>query len=146
MKSIIFKRFNEWKNRWSDPEPMDEWTYIGESIHPEDFLLLGKLIFPEVIQHEGGIFLSRNFSLEVYQSMSARELLQIEKDINSVKLFELFEGCSDQLEESVFEEIGHMLQRSWSYYFNAIFPDKNVKVELVLDESNYGPIICFYQD
>lgn len=145
MSSEKNKRFLAWKNKWSNPKDMDKFEYISSNVHPEDFLITKELLFPELVAYDDGIFLSKNFSIEVYQSMLPKNKTEIEKDFNAFKVFELFEGCTDTVNEESFEEIGKLIQQAWTYYLNSKFPDKNILVELIIDESNYGPIVRFFQ-
>lgn len=145
MSSKNNKRFLQWKNKWSNPGEIDEFEYISYNVHPEDFLITKELLFPELIEFDGGIFLHKYFSLELYQSMLPRNKKDIEKDLNALKVFELFEGCSDTVNEETFEEIGKLIQQAWTYYLHSKYPGKNILVELIVDESNYGPIVRFFQ-
>jgi hypothetical protein len=145
MSSKNNKRFLAWKNKWSDPNGMDEFEYISYNVHPEDFLITKEMLFPRIIEFDGGIFLHKYFSLELYQSMLPRNKTDIEKDLNALKVFELFEGCVDSISEETFEEIGKLIEQAWTYYFKSKFPGKNILVELIIDESNYGPIVRFFQ-
>ncbi len=138
-------RFLQWKNKWSHPDEMDEFEYISSNVHPEDFLITKELLFPVLVEHDDGIFLHKNFSIELYQNMLRRNKKDIEKDFNAFKVFELFEGCNETVNEETFEAIGKLIQQSWTYYLKSKFPDKNILVELIIDESNYGPIVRFYQ-
>lgn len=139
-------RFSNWKSRWSEADLKDEWDYINETIHPEDFLLLSKLLNPELIEYEGLIFLQRNFSETVYLSLSRTNRQGIQKDINSIKVFELFDACSEIVNDATFEAIGKFIQQSWTDYLKRTFPERNFIVELIIDTCNYGPILRFYQE
>jgi len=134
-------RFLEWKNSWSDPEPMDVWQYISFNIHPEDVLLLGCLLLPEFLEYEGGVFLAQNFRQEIVQG---RSVYEAELAVNTVLIYELFEQAR-HVDDPVFTALGQLLQKSWTGQLLQTFPDRTFRVELLLDERNYGPLLRFYQ-
>ncbi|MFT6921986.1 MAG: hypothetical protein ACJA1C_000984 [Crocinitomicaceae bacterium] len=139
------KRFTTWRNRWEDQTDMDEIEYINDTIHPEDLLIIGKLIFPELIECRSGVFLKRNFSDQIAVQLSTpEEVIRLERDINSVKMYDLFSRCNDA-EESTFEQIGELLRSSWQMLLSSKHPDKNFNVQLIISENNYGPILTFHQ-
>jgi hypothetical protein len=143
MKEI--KRFTTWRNRWEDQTDMDEIEYINDNIHPEDLLIIGKLLFPELIECRSGVFLKRNFSDQITEQLSTSEdVIRLESDINSVKMYDLFSRCNDT-EESTFEQVGELLRSSWQMLLSSKYPEKNFNVELIISEGNYGPILTFYQ-
>ena len=52
-------KYIKWKDRWSNKENIDIYQYISFNIHPDDILIIGKLLFPETIEIEDCIFLHR---------------------------------------------------------------------------------------
>jgi hypothetical protein len=89
--------------------------------------------------------LKRNFSDQITEQLSTPEnIAREEKDINSVKMCDLFSRCNDA-EESTFEQVGELLRSSWQMLLSSKDPDKNFNVELIISENNYGPILTFHQ-
>lgn len=58
---------------WSgevNPEPgRPRLDYINYHVHPDIVLAVGRLLAPAFIEHEGGVFLSDNFTVEGYSSL-----------------------------------------------------------------------------
>jgi len=60
-------KYIKWKDRWSNKENIDIYQYISFNIHPDDILIIGKLLFPETIEIEDCIFLKDNFDDFLYE-------------------------------------------------------------------------------
>jgi len=43
-------KYIKWKDRWSKKDNIDIYQYISFNIHPDDILIIGKLLFPETIE------------------------------------------------------------------------------------------------
>jgi hypothetical protein len=140
------KRYLDWKNSWSDPSKITELDYIGQNLHPEDVLILQNLLFPDFIKVGDCIFLPFCFDEEFFSSLNpGRRPSEIEKMINSVKLFDLFAHAPADFSEEGFEQLGKMLQKSWKCSLKSQFPEHSFEVELLISDQNYGPILYVYQ-
>ena len=139
-------RYEVWKNRWEDPEPMDMLQYISFNIHPEDFLIAGSLMMPEFVEVKGCVFLKSNYSEDVYHKMqSDYDPQSIEKGTNHMYVYDLFGHAPQDVENVVFERIAEFLQISWSMCLARKFPGKNMIVEYLNSENEYGPTLTIYQ-
>lgn len=140
------RRYEVWKNRWQNPDSMDMLKYISFNIHPEDFLIAGSLMMPEFIEVNGCVFLESNYSESVYNRMQSDSDSQaIEKGMNHMYVYDLFGHAPQDVENVIFERIAEFLQISWSMCLARKFPGKNMIVEYLNSENQYGPSLTIYQ-
>lgn len=142
------KRFSEWQNQWHYPEKMDVFNYISFNIHPEEVLILSSLFFPKLIEVEGCIFLDSKYDYENYllwKKEFNNDRTAMEKMINHTHIYDIFSNCTDKIEDTIFEQVGQLLQSSWSNFFCKQFPEKTIIVEYSHTESDYGPILYVFQ-
>jgi hypothetical protein len=145
---LSIKKFNDWKDEWQDASKINVFDYISSKIHPDDVLILSSLFFPKIIEVNDSIFLEINYNLETY-SLWKKELgedrISLEKMINHVHLYDIFAQCTDDVDNSVFVNIGKTLQYSWINHFKQILPKKEIIVDYINDESEYGPTLYVFQ-
>jgi hypothetical protein len=139
-------KYIEWKNRWSQKDNIDIYQYISFNIHPDDILIIGKLLFPEIIEIENCILLKDNYDYFLYENLKKKynNSSEIEFEINKLYLYDLFAHCTDITDDKLFKNIGEFLQFSWSIYFKHKFPNKNIIIECISNTHNYGDILSFY--
>jgi hypothetical protein len=70
-------------------------------------------------------------------------LIALEKTINHIHIYDVFANCSDNVEDTVYENIGKLLQFFWSNYLRSKFPLKTIIVEYNNGTQVYGPTITF---
>lgn len=142
----ISKKYKSWVEATGSS---DDWlSYIGFNIHPEDMLLVLKLVFPEFIVVDKCVFLKHKFHLDNYKEWKnnfSNQHKEIEKMINHTHLYDIFDQCTDHIDDIVFEEIGKILCRSWSQSLKLSFPNKNFSIDYSNSEYTYGPTLTFYQ-
>ena len=124
-------KYIKWKDRWSKKDNIDIYQYISFNIHPDDILIIGKLLFPEIIEIEDCIFLKDNFDDFLYKNLKK-------------KLYDLFAHCADTIDDKLFRKIGEFIQFSWNIYFKHKFPNKNIVIEYISNPYNYGDVLSFY--
>ena len=139
-------KYIEWKNKWSKKDNIDLYQYISFNIHPDDILIIGKLLFPETIEIENSILLKENYNYFLYESLKKRynNSREIESEINKIYLYDLFAHCTDVIDDILFKNIGQFIQFSWDIYFKYKFPNKNIVIERISNIYNYGDILSFY--
>ena len=133
---VALARYNAWKSQWAESCSVDELSYMGSECHPEDFLLFGKLLFPDLIVAGGGVFLANRYDVDVQA---------VERMINHTHIYDTFDGCSEDIDDRVFTQIADMIALSWRLSLSDKFPDKRFNVEVSNSELEYGPVITFYQ-
>ena len=139
-------KYIEWKNRWSKKDNIDLYQYISFNIHPDDILIIGKLLLPETIEIENSILLKENYNYFLYESLKKKynNSKEIESEINKIYLYDLFAHCTDIIDDKLFKNIGEFIQFSWDIYFKYKFPNKNIVIERISNIYNYGDILSFY--
>ncbi len=143
----MLKRYNAWKNSWSDPESITLDSYVSFNIHPEDALITYGVLFQEFIQIDECVFLKKHFDEANYKSWQDKldNNAQIEKVINHIHLYDVFANCQDNVEDDIFEALAEKVGYFWRLRLSNEFPDKNFIVEVSNTDQNYGPEVVFYQ-
>lgn len=142
------KRFEKWKEQWSEPSKVGLADYISFNIHPEDAIILGSLFFPNLIEIDNCLLFETHFNYESY--LRWKEELRgdrtgIEKMINHIHLYDVFAQCSEKVSDEVYDKIAIILQLSWNSYFHQKYSSKDIVVEYVNGEMDYGPTLYVYQ-
>ena len=141
------KKFDTWKNQWEDKKSMTLSQYISFNIHPEDLLIIGSLLLPKIIEVDECILLADNFEKDIYKNLCLKlDSQSVEKEINRVHVYDIFANCTDDVEDTVFERVGKLLQASWLNYFCREFSDKRIIVDYINDNQEYGPVLTMYQE
>jgi hypothetical protein len=143
----LIEKFKKWKNAWTNKDSIGLFEYISFNVHPDDVLIIGKLFFPVFIEVEDCIFLETNINkrhLNEISSMNIVEKAQREKEINKVHLYDIF-SHTDNVDEITFINVGKLLKSSWSTHLKNSYPHKEIIVDLIIDEKEYGPILIVYQ-
>jgi len=141
------KRYTNWKAQWERPEKMSPLNYISFEVHPEDVLILSRLIHPNFVKENDLILLKDNFSIDSLNQWRSENLTneQIEKTINHIHIYDVFANCNDDVSDNVYLELALFLQSTWQLYLNYSFPDTKIVVELSNEDADYGPILTVYQ-
>lgn len=145
---VGLSRYQSWKSRWAEEDNVDEFSYISSMCNPEDVLLMSKLFFPDFVVVGGGVFLGVKYSKDIFDSWIGQfdgDLQETEKMINHTHLYDVFDGCSEEVDNRVFEQLAEVLALSWRLVLSEKFPEKKIKVEILNSDQDYGPIITFYQ-
>ena len=139
-------RFDIWREKWKNKDAMNLQQYISFNVHPEDVLIIGSLMIPNFVEVENCIFLVDNFDEKLFKQLKINHNNEyVEKNINQIHVYDLFDNCRDKVDDNTFERLGKLLKISWSSYLLYLFPKRNIIVDLIINESEYGPIITVYQ-
>jgi len=140
-------KYEAWKSQWAQQQGLDVFSYISDQCHPEQMLLFSKVLFPDFLTCEGGVFLERNFAAETFAARMAEmhDIRKVERVMNNVHVYELFEQCANNVSDNVFLQLRNVLEFSWGMVLKEKFPEKKFFVEVSDSESNYGPVITFFQ-
>ncbi len=141
-------RYERWRSEWGEGSEVDEYSYLSHMCHPEDMLLSCKLLFPDFVSVGGGVFLGSRYDRELFDTWFEKlggNLQATEKVINHTHLYDVFDGCSDDVDDRVFEQLANVMALSWQLVLREKFPSKTFKVEVSNTDQDYGPVISFYQ-
>lgn len=90
---------------WSQPKSVADWgekispirgdrwlDYISYFVHPDIITLAGRLLFPELIEHEGGVYYKMRFDVAIYEDWKSRlnDVSKIERAINHQHVYDIF--------------------------------------------------------
>ena len=141
-------RYSAWKAGWADKDSIDVFSYISNECSPEDFLLCCKLLFPDFVIIDGAVLLEHKYEAGTFQSWVSQfngDLCAIEKVVNHTHMYDVFEGCSDDVDEAVFTQLAEVICLSWRLLLRDKFPDKKFCVDVLNSDQEYGPVVTFYQ-
>ena len=137
-----------WKKQWSSQEDLDVHSYIFDQCRPDHVLMFSNMLFPDFVVAEGGVFLGRNFSDEVFDTcfaLASGDLSKTEQLLNVVRIYDVFGQGARDVSDDVFLQLCNVIGFSWRMVLKEKFPEKVFCVEVSNSEQNYGPDITFYQ-
>lgn len=141
-------RYELWKSGWDNKSQVDEYSYISDQCNPEDVLLSCRIFFPDFVVVENGVFLERNYNSDAFLSwleIFGGDLHAVERMINHTHLYDLFDGCVEEVDDRVFEQLAEVLVFSWKLILENKFPDRRFDVKISNSEQEYGPVVTFCQ-
>lgn len=146
--SISSPKFEHWKRQWEDQSELDEFSYISDVVHPEDALMFCKVLFPDFVFHESGVFLESRFTVESFSSWMEtcnNDVVAVEKVLNHMHLFDVFGGCRERVDEAIYEQLCRIVAQSWRMVLLSKFPEKKFCVQAIVSDQEYGPVVTFSQ-
>ncbi|WP_164487536.1 hypothetical protein [Pseudomonas sp. R3-18-08] len=141
-------RYESWKSEWVKKDTIDEFSYISSKCHPEDVLLSCKLFFPDFVVVGDGVFLENKYDGNVFECWLKQfggDLQATEKMINHTHLYDVFEGCSEDVDDRVFEQLAVAVALSWRLVLSDKFPGRKFTVDISNSDQDYGPVVTFWQ-
>lgn len=108
-------------------------------------LAYGKVFWPDLIEVKGYVFVAEHYDADYFeQVLRDVDISLIESTINTTYLRDLF-GDKDA-DESVWEELGELLTRSWKARAEAMFPHMKFCSKFAWYSDDIGdPAITLYQ-
>ena len=131
--------------RASDPQ-VSTATVLHASTTGELAVLHTALFWPDLVRHEGGLFLADRFDPQAYDSWrsSGTDLSATERVMNHVHLGEAFRGDFVGLHH--LRHLGSVLRQCWTARLRAVDPDAPWVVDLSVDEPNEEVVVTFWCD
>jgi len=143
---------------WAEPEAIRQWgddsspplkdawiDYINYFVHPDVACIVGRLLLPAFIEHDGGVFLKSSFRLETFErwSKTLKDLEEIEKVINHRHVYDMF-SFNKKIDGKSYINIAQLMARTTEISLKNQFPGRNFNVFVSATEDDYGPIVCFH--
>lgn len=128
------------------PPPQDAWLdYVNYYVHPDVVSVVGRLLVPAFVEHEGGVFLRNRFTLSGYASWKAElgEISAVEKMINHQHVYDLF-STDDEITEASFENVANLMAQTLRLALYGSFSDRHFNVYVSNTEQDYGPVVGFH--
>jgi len=122
---------------------------VPENIHPSDIVHISKLFFPELVFVDDCVFFKEKYNEFNYNQWKIglkSDSKQIERMMNHIHVYDLYENHKEDIEDTVFLETAKLLKFSWELYFYKTFPDKALIIELSVGENDYGPTLYLFQE
>ncbi|MEN1634588.1 hypothetical protein AAIH00_36440, partial [Pseudomonas aeruginosa] len=76
----------------------------------------------------GAVILEMNYEAEKFNGWMARfedDIQSVERFVNHTHIYDIFSGCSEDVEDEIFEQLAHMLSLSWRLILKEKFPDRD---------------------
>jgi hypothetical protein len=138
-----FSRTREWSDRVGG---WDLRQYIVNNIQVSDAFVMGKLFCPGFIERTGAVFVDFMFdevSYEQWVDQTKGDIPAIEKILNHLHLWDVFDPKSDQ-EYAAVSELTGKIAETWRTSANNAFPGRGFSVEMSDEPEDYGPTIMLY--
>ncbi|MFL9813613.1 hypothetical protein D7241_10185 [Stutzerimonas sp. VN223-3] len=131
-----------------EKDNVDEFSYLSSKCNPEDVLLSCKLFFPDLIVVGDGVFLESKYDSSVIDSWFKKfggDLRSVEKMVNHIHLYDVFDGCAEEVDNRVFEQLADVMALSWRMVLSDKFAKRKFEVEVSNSDQSYGPVVTFYE-
>lgn len=135
--------FQQWKQANGDDFSLLD--YLFGVANAEIAIAFTKLFLPDIIEHEGGIFLAQAFNKETYERWKAKlgnDIIAIEKVMNHLHIDDLLPGTEKVGIDNLFY-LGNAISQMWTSRLKSLYPDRNFQVSCDRDE--YTVVVTFCQ-
>src|SRR5690606_19302103 len=148
-------KFHDPLPTWSEPETVRSWgdkilprpvlpwlDYINYYVHPDMVAVVGRLLIPAFVEHEGGVFLRDRFSLSGYSRWKAElgEIEAVEKIINHQHVYDLF-ATDEEIAEASFEGVASLMAQTLNLALKGSFPKRRFRVYPSQKNQDYGHVV-----
>ena len=145
-------------SNWSQPEAVTLWgegvspppqdarlDYVNYYVHPDVVSVVGRLLVPAFVEHEGGVFLRNRFTISGYESWKAElgKISKVEKIINHQHVYDLF-STDDEIAEASFENVANLMAQTLGLALRASFPGRRFNIYVSTTDQDYGPVVGFH--
>jgi hypothetical protein len=144
LKTDEMSDFQKWKKVNGDDFSI--WDYLSGVANVEVALAFTKLFCPDLVEHDGGIFLSEAFNQEIYEQWKAElgnDIAAIERVMNHQHIDDLLPGAESVGIDNLFY-LGQVIQQMWDIHLKARYPDRTFQVSCNQDE--YTVVVTFCQN
>lgn len=135
--------FQQWKKVNGDN--FSFWDYLFGVSNVEIAIIFTKLFWPDFVEHEGGIFLSEAFNIQIYEQWKAQmgnDITSIERVINHQHIDDILPGA-DKVGTDNLCYLGQAITQMWESRLKLLYPDRRFEVCCNRDEDTV--IVMFYQ-
>lgn len=134
--------YQEWKQ--ANGNEFSLWDYLAGVANVEVALAFTKLFFPDVVEYEGGIFLSEAFNQEIYEQWKAKlgtDIAAIERVINHQHVDDILPGA-DKVGIENLSYLGHKIKQMWEYHLNSLYPNR---IQVLCNQDEDTVVVTFHQ-
>lgn len=143
--------FQQWKQANGDDFSL--WDYLFGVANAEIAIAFTKLFLPDIIEHEGGIFLAETFNQETYEQWKAKlgnDITAIEKVMNHLHIDDLLPGTEKvgidnlyYLGNAIAIAMRSIIAQMWTSRLKSLFPER--KFQVTCDRDEYTVVVTFCQ-
>jgi len=133
--------FRAWSQKFDPPADVD--AYISQNVGVTAAVAISEIFFPQLIEVRGCILLAHRYqhsNFEDWWTRTAGNRNEIERALNHVHLWDLFEPTGEQ-EEDALVELARRIAWAWRSWAATLFP-KRTFVTAVVDD--YGPTVVMH--
>lgn len=130
--------FRSWRARFQPPP--DERAFLSEHLSVTTALLFSEILVPDFTLVRGCVIVRSHFSpanFEQWWSSQSGESTSIERAINRIHLWDIFEPAGDQ-DERALEALAERIATSWTLHAQRQFTDREFHTQV---SDDYGPTI-----
>ncbi|MGK7900051.1 MAG: hypothetical protein AB4352_01305 [Hormoscilla sp.] len=135
--------FQQWKKVNNDDFSL--WDYLFGVGSVELAIAFSKLFWPDTIEHEGGIFLSEAFDLQIYEQWKAKlgnDMTSIERVINHQHVDDILPGSQAVGMENILY-LGKAIAQMWQSRLKVLYPQRSFEVNC--DRVEHSVVVTFHQ-
>ncbi|QVM92708.1 hypothetical protein JYG34_06675 [Pseudomonas entomophila] len=70
------EKYESWREQWETPSDLNLFSYLRSECHPEGTLIVSKLLLPDMLCVDDGVFLDLSFNESTYLSLKKENALQ----------------------------------------------------------------------
>ena len=137
------RNFQRWKK--ANNENFSLWDYLFRVSRVEVALAFTKLFLPDLIEHEGGIFLAEVFNNEIYEQWKAKlsnDITKIEQVMNHQHIDDILSGADKVGTDNLFY-LGQAIKQMWESHLKSLYPNR--RFEVCCNRDEYTVVVTFYQ-
>jgi len=135
--------FQVWRSANQDLT-LSEYAY--HNISGSLAIAVGSLLWPGLVDHQGGVFIADAFSQVIFDSWSSQlggDLMEIERVMNHVHLCDLAHSFRTLGAQNL-EYLATIISNCWRCRLNQSYPDLNFHVEVRAEAGGLDYEITFY--
>jgi hypothetical protein len=117
---------------------------VSQVLEIHHWLLVGRLVWPMLVEYRGGIFVDIQFDRETVDEWLAddRARHEVERFVNHLHIWDLVGDPDVEQYDPRCREIADLLAKSWQCRADREFPDIDVEAET--EETSYGPAVYLW--
>lgn len=145
MDPRVFPRTREWSERVGG---WDLRQYVVNNIEIADVAAMSAVFWPGFVERAGAVFVDFLFDEASYTQWFAEtggDIQKIEKVLNHLHLWDIFDPKSDQEYKAV-SELSWKFANAWHASACNAFPTRQFSVEVSNEPGDYGPTITLYSN
>jgi hypothetical protein len=142
---IRLPRFEDWRSGFGGSVGL--WDYASREGSLTLAFAFVSLLWPRLIEVDGCVLLEAQFDPTAFEQWRARlgdDRERIERTMNHMHLWDLFDPASEGVSESGLESLAAVIAQTWQAAFRQQFPERLGKAVVLSGDEEYGPTITMF--